>query len=97
MITVNGNLVTFIFEGRPVGYMIIARHEEYDYCEYLEIYPQYRGMGYAVRGVDEYRKLNPINFRYSVTRRDSSGDKFWTKYTEDKKVQNIKGLTYEIQ
>lgn len=94
MLVVKNNRIDFIFDRKPVGYMIINNSNDYDYCEYIEIYKEYRGMGYAKKAIDEYRIFHKVPFRYSITRVGSSGDKFWSKYCGNRK--KIKGLTYEI-
>lgn len=83
-------------QGNEVGYAELLDNSEYFYCKYIEIYPQYRKCNYATMFVDSI--LNEINkpLRYSITGAESSGGKFWAKYTKNKKVKQIKKNTFEI-
>ena len=83
-------------QGNEVGYAELLDNSEYIYCKYIEIYPQYRKCNYATMFVDSI--LNEIDkpLRYSIISADSSGGRFWAKYTKDKKVRQIKKNTFEI-
>ena len=81
-----------------IAYAAVIEHENYVYCKYFEVNKDYRGEGYGRAIVDDILIAFPDKpLRYTLTSKDSLGTKFWNRYTEDKKVTPIKGLTYEIQ
>ncbi len=81
-----------------VAYASVIEHISYVYCEYFEVHENYRGKGYGKSIIDDILIAFPNkSLRYTLTSENSLGAKFWNRYTEDKNVIHIKGLTYEIQ
>lgn len=81
-----------------IAYATVVEHENYVYCKYFEVNENYRNKGYGKSIIDDIFIAFPNKpIRYTLTSKDSLGAKFWNRYTEDKKVIHIKGLTYEIK
>lgn len=97
MLTQNNDRLNYTVDNKVVGYIEIVEHTEYNYCKFFTIDQESRGKGLAAMLIDEYRQEHKKPFRYSLTSCGSVGAKFWAKYTADKKIERIKGETYEIK